>query len=107
MGVGFYRGSVDGEEVGIPDCQGCANLVPQKGGGEGKGINLCGAVSHDQRCGGERGQASMTAKVANLVSQKGGGGKGKALYCREQWPLGHSSLRGLASSYHHRRGGGV
>ncbi len=82
------------------------NPVPQKGGGEEKDINLCGAISHDQRCGGEGGQASMTAKAAILVSQKGGG-KGKALYCREQWPLGHSSLRGLASSYHHRRGGGV
>ena len=91
MGVGFYRGSVDGEEVGIHDCQGCAVLVPQKGGGEGKDINLCGAVSHDQRRGGERGQACMTANIAQPCVTEGGG-RGKALYCRGQWPLGHSSL---------------
>ena len=49
--------------------QSCAT----EGGGEEKDINLCGAISHDQRCGGEGGQASMTAKAAILVSQKGGG----------------------------------
>ena len=76
-GWAFIGDSLDrgGGKVGIHDCHRCTILCHRRGG-EGKGINLCGAVSHDQRCGGERGQASMTARVAQYCVTEGGEGKG-------------------------------
>ncbi len=73
MGVGFYRGQLDGGEVGIHDCHRCVISCHRKGG---KVLICVRQLAMTRGVGEKGGQICLTANVAQSCVTEGGEGKG-------------------------------
>ncbi len=86
---------MDGEEVGIHDCQGCVSLCHRRE--EGKGIVLCGQLAMTRGVGEKVGQICLTAKVGQIcltanvaqscVTEGGGGERHYTVESNDHWVL--------------------